>query len=77
MQMGKSKFYHSKNRISLDVDVCYDFFSWKNCKYFIGYKDDNHKIKQLLPKTSAFVKKYDHETKWMYFLLKMINYSII
>ena len=49
----------------------------KNCKHFIGYKDDDHKIKQLFPKTSANVKSYDRETKWMYFLLKMINYSII
>ena len=45
-------------------------------KYFIGYKDDDHKIKSshiMLPKTSAYVKSYDGETKWMYFLLKTMN----
>ena len=42
----------------------------KNYKYFIGYKNDDHKIKPLhimLPKTSAYVKSYDGETKWKYF----------
>ena len=24
----------------------------------------------MLPKTSAFVKRYDRQTKWMYFLIK-------
>ena len=44
----------------------------KNYKYFIGYKDDDHKIKSiciLLSKTSAYVKRYDGETKWMYFFI--------
>ena len=42
-----------------------------NYKYFIGYKDDDHKIKPLcitFPKTSAYVKNYHGETKWTYFL---------
>ena len=42
-------------------------------KKIIGCKDDNHKIRQLrimLPKTSACVKSYDGETKWMNFLIK-------
>ena len=45
----------------------------KNYKYFIGYKDDDHKIKSiciLLSKTSAYVKRYDGETKWMYFFIE-------
>ena len=42
----------------------------KNYKYVFGYMDD-FKIKPLhilLPKTSAYVKGYDGETKWMYFV---------
>ena len=48
-------------------------FGEKNYKYFIGYLYDNHKVKPLhkmLPKASAYVKKYDGQTKWMYFLIK-------
>ena len=40
----------------------------KNCKYFIGYLYNNHKFKPLhimLPKTSAGVKRYSGQTKWM------------
>ena len=46
----------------------------KACKNFIGYKDDDHKIKLLcimLPKTSAYVKSYDGEAKWMYFFIEV------
>ena len=35
--------------------------------------DDDFKIKPfivILPKASAYVKRYDVETKWMYFLTK-------
>ena len=38
----------------------------KNCKYFIGYLYNYFRVKPLhiiLPKTSAFVKSYDGETK--------------
>ena len=45
----------------------------KNYKYFIGYKDDDYKIKLLcimLPKTSAYEKRYGGETIWMNFLIK-------
>ena len=34
----------------------------KNYKYFIGYLNNDHKVKSLhiiLPKTSAYVKSYD------------------
>ena len=44
----------------------------KNYKYFIGYLDDDYKMKPLhiiLPKTSAYIKSYDGETKWMYILI--------
>ena len=42
-------------------------------KYFTGYLYDNHKVKPLhimLSKTSAFVKSYDGQTKWMYFFIE-------
>ena len=34
---------------------------------------NDHKVKPLhvmLPKTSAYVKRYDGQTKWMYFLIQ-------
>ena len=34
---------------------------------------DNHKVKPLhimIPETSAYVKSYDGQTKWMYFLIE-------
>ena len=49
----------------------------KNYKYFIGYKNDDHKIKPLhimLPKTSAYVKSYDGELNGSIFLLEMMSY---
>ena len=51
--------------------------SEKNYKHFIDFTNDDYKIKLLytmLQKTSAYVKFYNGETKWMYFLLKMMNY---
>ena len=50
-------------------------FLWrkKNFKYFIGYLHDGNKVKPLnimLPKVSAYVKSYDGQTKWMYFLIE-------
>ena len=46
-------------------------FGEKNYKYFIGSLYNDNKVKTLnniLPKTSAYVKRYDGQTKWMYFL---------
>ena len=40
-------------------------------KYFIGYFYNDHKVKLLyimIPKTSAYLKRYDGETKLMHFL---------
>ena len=48
-------------------------FGEKNYKYFIGYLYNDHKVKLLhiiLPKTSAYVKSYDEQTKCMYFLIE-------
>ena len=44
--------------------------------YFIGYKGKDYEIKIsgiMLPKTSAYVKSYDVETKWMTFLIRHDN----
>ena len=45
---------------------------------------DNHKVKSLhtiLPKTSAYVKRYDGQTNWMYFQIKdndlLVKYNTI
>ena len=49
------------------------FFSEKNCKCFIGYLYNDNKVKPvniMHPKTSAYVKGYDGQTKWMYFLIE-------
>ena len=48
-------------------------FDEKNYKYFIDYLYNDHKFKSLhimLPETSAYVKIYDGQTKWMYFLIE-------
>ena len=47
--------------------------SEKKYKYFIGYFDNNHKVKPwhtMHQKLSAYVKRYDRKTKWMYFFIK-------
>ena len=49
------------------------YFGEKHYKYFIGYLYNDHKVKPLhimLPKTSAYVKSYYGQTKWMYFLIE-------
>ena len=65
-----------------DVDVEKVFISNKTCsgeksyKYFIGYLYDDYKVKPLyiiLPKTSAHIKSYEGQTKWMYFLIEYDN----
>ena len=48
-------------------------FGEKIYKYFIGYLYNDHKVKPLhimLPKTSAYVKRYDGQNIWIYFLFK-------
>ena len=56
----------------------------KNYKYFIGYLYNDHKVKPLhiiLSKTNAYVKSYDEQLKWMYFLIEdnelLVKYSTI
>ena len=48
-------------------------FGEENYKYFIYYLYNDRTVKPLhlmLPKTSAYVKSYDGQTKWVYFLNK-------
>ena len=48
----------------------------KNYKYFVGYLCDNYKIKPLnimLPKAKAYVKSYNGQNKWIYFLIEDDN----
>ena len=76
----KSKLYRNKTRVFLiDVNiekvlVSYKiYFDDKNCKYFIGYLYNDDKVNSLhiaLPKTSAYLKSYDGQIKWMYFLIE-------
>ena len=78
--MKKNKFCRNKTLIFLkSVDIAKVLvsnkitFGEKNYKYFIGYLYNDDKVKPLdimLPKTSAYVKSYDGQTKWMYFLIE-------
>ena len=48
-------------------------FGEKKHMYFIGYSYNYHKVKTLhkvFPKTSAYVKSYDGQTKCMCFLIE-------
>ena len=48
------------------------FFSEQNYKYFISYLYNGNKVKRLniiLSKASEYVKSYDRQTKWIYFLI--------
>ena len=48
----------------------------KSYKYFTGYLYHYYKIKPLhvmIPKTSAYVKSYNGQTKWIYFLIEDVN----
>ena len=62
IEIEKNKFYHDKTAIFLRYRYWKSIsFGEKNCKYFIGYSHDNHKVKSLhimLPKTTAYVKKW-------------------
>ena len=45
------------------------YFGEKNFKSFICYLHNDNKINPfhiMIPKTSAYVKYYDGQTKWMY-----------
>ena len=76
-EIEKNKSYRLKTSIFFkDIDikkilVSYKISSGKKiCKYFIDYLYNEQKFKPLhimLSQTSAYVKGYDRQTKWMYF----------
>ena len=80
IKIEKNKFYRHTTPIFLkDVDTEKVLvsnkisFVEKDYKYFIGYLYNGNKVKPLhimLPKTSAYVKSYDGQTKWMYFFIE-------
>ena len=78
-EIEKDKFYRHKCPVFLEyVDIEKVFVSKKissdeKNKHFIGYLHNEYKVKPLhimFPKTSAHVKSYDGQTKWMYFLIE-------
>ena len=80
IEKNNNRFYRHETPILLkDVDIekvlasNKIFLGEKNYKIFTGYLCDNYKVKPLhikLPKTSAYVKSCDGQTKWMYFLIE-------
>ena len=76
----KNRLYCSKVPVHVsDVDIEKVLVSnkislgEKKYKYFIGYLDNDDKVQPLnimLPKTTAYVKSYDGQTKWIYFLIE-------
>ena len=83
-EIEKDIFYQYKSPIFLeDIDINSVLVSNKifsggeNHQQFIGCLHDDYKIKPLhlmLSKMRAFVKRYDVQTKWIHFQLKMMNY---
>ena len=59
--LGYADIENVSNKIS--------FFE-KKYKYFIGYLYNGNKVKSMLPKTIAYLKSYDRQTKWMCFLIE-------
>ena len=52
-------------------------FGEKNYKYFIGYWYNCNQVKPLhimVSKTGSYLRSYDGQTKWMYFLVKVVTY---
>ena len=45
-------------------------FGEKNYNYLISYLYNDKPLHVILPKTSAYVKRFDGQTKWMYFLIE-------
>ena len=80
IEIEKKKFYHHKTTILkkyVDIQKVLVsnkiYFGEKIYKHFIGYLYNDNKVRPLhimLPKTSAYVKSYDGQTKWMYFLIE-------
>ena len=79
-EIEKTNFYRDKTPIFLkDVDIekvlaCIKiYFDEKNYNYHFGYLYNDHKVKPLhimLPKSSSYVKSFDEQTNWIYFLIE-------
>ena len=79
MKKKKHHNHHKTQNLSKDIDIekvlvsNKIFFRENNYKFFIGYLHNDKKVKPLyimIPKTSAYVKSYDRQTKCMYFLVE-------
>ena len=84
-EIEKNEFYHHKSSIFLkgvDIEkvlqcnkILAKTFGEKTIStFFIGYLYNDHKIKPLhimLLKIHTYVKRYDGQTKWMYFLIEV------
>ena len=78
IEIKENKCYHHKSPVPLrDIGIekvsNKFYFGEKNYKFYIGYLYNDNKVKPLrimLPKTSAYVKSYDGQTKWMYLLIE-------
>ena len=81
IEIEKNKFYRNKTSIfykNVDIEKVLASnkisFVEKNYKYFIGYLYNDNRVKPLhiiLPKTSAYLKNYDGQTKWMHFFTEV------
>ena len=66
-------------QLLITFNICHGFL-WRKIHISIGYKDDGYKIKPfsiILPKMSVCIKRYDGETKWMYFLIEDDKHNIM
>ena len=74
IEIEKSKFYRSKKDVDIDKVLVSNKTSSgeKNYKYFIGYlyNDPKFKLLHMFPKTNAYVKSYDGQTKQMCFWIE-------
>ena len=80
VEIEEKKFYHHQTpifKILIKYQYLTRFLLLKKTKqkkkYSIGYLHNYDKVKPLnimLPKTSGYVKIYNGQTKWMYFLIK-------
>ena len=79
-KLKKKKFYHHKSPIFkryVDIEkvlVSNKIFCGERIyRYFNGSLYNDHKVKPfhiMVSETSAYVKSFDGQTKWMYFLIE-------
>ena len=73
----KNKFYLYKFYLSVDIEKVLVSpkisFGEKNYIYIIGHLHNDNRVKPLHimpPKTSAYIKGYDEQCKWIYFSIE-------